>query len=752
MARGDPQQGNVQKHGELWHDRLDGDGNTPRGSENEPDTAQVVAGEANVDGSQKHSEMIANTVHEGLLILDRDLHVDAANDSFYHLFETEPEETLGHLVYELVDGQWNRPELRQLLEERLPKDKVVTDLEVTHDFEDIRLQKININARYLDDHQRIVLAIEDVTECQTAREDLTADLANYKQLQAISARLIPADDIETLYEELITAAISLTGADRGTMQSLEEDELRLLASRGLPQQAIDAWERVTRESGTSCSVALNRGERVIISDYATDERASREAAESHLDAGIHAAQSTPLITRSGQMVGMISTHWDEPHEVGERELRAMDILARQAADLIERTRSEEALRKSEKRLQEINQTLEERVEERTAELQEKTRRLRQLAAELTSAEQRERKRLAGLLHDNLQQLLYGAEMTLRVARDKANGEVGTAIDEASEWISEAVEAARNLTRQLRPPALYEAGLAAALKGLASEMAERHDLNVTLDCGETGVDEAESRLNDDVKAMLFDCARELLFNVVKHAGADEARVALRSETGSDAEEETEHGRNRTDTTEDRFRLIVEDDGCGFNVETALRDTDEDEGFGLFSIRERLAALGGSMTAESDPGDGTRIEVVVPLTAADSDDGTPSPAADGTAPVHIVIADDHAVVRQGIANLLEQDERTVVVGEATDGQEVIDIVRREHPDVVLMDVNMPELNGIEATRTIHRRWSDSLIIGLSVQADTATEEAMRDAGATAFVPKSGDVENMIETILNVTERES
>src|SRR5690606_24052926 len=142
----------------------------------------------------------------------------------------------------------------------------------------------------------------------------------------------------------------------------------------------------------------------------------------HREADVKSLQCTPLISRAGVPLGTLSTHWRHSHKPSERELRLLDLLARQTADLLERRQSELALRISERHLRELSVTLEERVAKRTRELREQTVRLRNLAAELTSAEQRERRRLAALLHDDLQQLLVAAKMHLGQTRGAIDDE------------------------------------------------------------------------------------------------------------------------------------------------------------------------------------------------------------------------------------------------------------------------------------------------------------------------------------------
>src|SRR5262245_45665770 len=186
---------------------------------------------------------------------------------------------------------------------------------------------------------------------ERARADVGADAS--LRLQEISTLLIQEGNLDALYERVLDAAIDLMSADMGSMQKYdaEQDRLRLLASRGFHLESVAVWEQVNRDSATSCGMALSAGRRVIVPDVecsdvmagSTDLNVSRRA-------GIRAMHSTPLVSRSGRLLGMISTHWAKPHYPTEHELRALDVLARQAADLIERAQVETALREGEQRL------------------------------------------------------------------------------------------------------------------------------------------------------------------------------------------------------------------------------------------------------------------------------------------------------------------------------------------------------------------------------------------------------------------
>ena len=173
------------------------------------------------------------------------------------------------------------------------------------------------------------------------------------RLQEISTLLIQEGSLDALYERVLDAALCMMSADMGSMQKYdpEQDQLRLLVARGFQPESVALWERINRNSRTSCGMALSAGRRVVVPDIeCSDAMAGSPDLDVSRRAGIRAMHSTPLISRAGRLLGMISTHWQKPHSPTEHELRVLDVLARQAADLIERVEVETTLRESEQRL------------------------------------------------------------------------------------------------------------------------------------------------------------------------------------------------------------------------------------------------------------------------------------------------------------------------------------------------------------------------------------------------------------------
>ncbi|MFW6033216.1 MAG: PAS domain S-box protein, partial [Phycisphaeraceae bacterium] len=382
------------------------------------------------------------------------------------------------------------------------------------------------------------------------------------------------------------------------------------------------------------------------------------------------------------------------------------------------------LKRTQQELSSLNATLEQRVAERTALAEQQADQLRALAGELSLTEERERRRLAQVLHDHLQQLLVAAKMRLSLLGEELDTSHRHAAEEVQELLGESIEASRSLTVELSPPVLHDAGLGPALEWLGRHYEKEYGLAV-----EATFDRQAEPERSDLRFLLFQAARELLFNTVKHARASQAWVSLTRTAGGEV------------------RLVVEDDGDGFEPGRKKPGSSQSS-FGLFSIRERLRLIGGRMDICTAPGEGTCIRVVVPL---DPGEAAPlaadEPAADEPCPkpnqpccgngqcVRVLLVDDHQILRQGLARLLAAQKQIDIVGEASTAGEGIALARELHPDVVLMDVTLPDLTGIEATRRLGREVPEVQVIGLSMHEQQDMAAAMRDAGAIAYFSKAG-----------------
>lgn len=394
------------------------------------------------------------------------------------------------------------------------------------------------------------------------------------------------------------------------------------------------------------------------------------------------------------------------------------------------TRSKQA----EEELKVLNESLERRVAERSALAEYRAEQLQKLTLELTLAEQRERQRLAMVLHDGLQQILVGAKIQL--AFIERSQDLHQAVDQVSELIHDAIETSRSLTAELSPPILLQGDLILACEWLVRWMHRKYGLVVRLMTGKK-----IKPLAEEIKLLLFQSLRELLFNIVKHAGVKEATV-------------------RISESEGRIETIVEDDGQGFDPAELRIEGGQSEGIGLFGIRERLTYFGGRMEIDSAPGQGSRFRMVLPNSIILTEprhsgrrrnfgkgsevSEMPEEKFDDEKKIRVLLADDHIVMRQGLARLLRGEQDIEVVGEAADGESAIEMIRECRPDVVLMDINMPGMGGIEAARRVHAELPEISIIGLSMFQENESADAMIKAGATGYISKSGSSDAVAETI--------
>lgn len=405
---------------------------------------------------------------------------------------------------------------------------------------------------------------------------------------------------------------------------------------------------------------------------------------------------------------LVTLNEELERRIASRTAKLEEVNQQLAQELMERKQIELRLRRHEA-------TLERRVAARTKQLERSHTRLRRLVTELTLTEQRERKVLASELHDYLAQLLVVSKFKIdQLRRAIPNGEdTNRLVDETTSALDQALTYSRTLIARLSPTVLFSQGLIAALHWL-TEYFSKQGLRVHV---RSHVDAVV--LPEDYSVLVFQSVREMLFNVLKHAGTDTATVEAFVPDQS------------------HFRISVVDGGKGFDVKTLNSTT---KGYGLFSIQERIEGLGGIFTVHSSSGCGTRIDLSVPLPTMGGaldraqDAGNPSPSLPpGPRSCRVVIVDDHALIRQELAKLLTSMENVTVVGEAADGREGVDLARTLCPDLILMDINMPGIDGIEATRQILDHSPEIKIIGITVNTDAAVHTSMRAAGAMASLSK-------------------
>lgn len=442
--------------------------------------------------------------------------------------------------------------------------------------------------------------VESEARLRASEARLEKELSDTQLLQSISTRFLSQDNIAELYLEIVKAARLVMRSEAAMLQSYDSrDALHLLASEGLHPETIARWQVVAHGDSTVCDRARQSRERVIARDVRSADFFPDSMGREPYDlSGIISVQATPLRSRDGQLVGMLSTLWQTEQEPSERDLQLFDVVARQAADLLERARAEEALRESDVKLRSLNEQLEVRVRDRTRELEAEVHerragevRIKNLLRQLVNAEEQQRRRVARELHDTFGQQLAALHVNIEVLRSRVDGDptMRENIERMRETFDRLNSSVDFLAWELRPPSLDMLGLDAALGSFVKEWSQQFGVEAVYE----GIAVSGLRLDAEAEINLYRIFQEALQNVHKHAGADRVNVVFERCDG-------------------QVVLIIEDNGIGYDSDPH----DNGRGMGLINIQERASLIGGIVEIESQSGAGTTIFVRVPV----SENGT------------------------------------------------------------------------------------------------------------------------------------
>lgn len=422
----------------------------------------------------------------------------------------------------------------------------------------------------------------DTPDPAAAMEAL-ADRTNRLTLVAqAAAHLLRGSEPETVLEELFDEMADTLGLEIYEQFEYGDDATPCSVGGNVTWAVTEPGEAGGASVGIgTCGLAFERVEPVIydgLDRFPDDARAA-----AHRE-GLQAYGCFPLVA-GGEVFGALCFGTRGDARFDEETVQLIRTIVDYLAVGEQRLRTESQLR-------ELNRTLESRIEEATRDLRASEEQLRRLASDLIRVEQDERQRIAQLLHDDLQQLLFGAQMRVGLLRDDlgeaAGRHVVSHLDEAERYLGESIDIARHLSGELAPTVLDDDHLGETLQWLVEQMRELHDLDVELNTsGDLHVPNRETRV------VVHQTVRELLFNVVKHAGVAQARIDI-AVRGAELE------------------IHVEDAGNGFDADQAFSDPNR-AGRGLATLRQRLSLVGGGLDLEAAPGDGTRAHVVLPAAA-------------------------------------------------------------------------------------------------------------------------------------------
>ncbi|MDE2050227.1 MAG: response regulator [Gammaproteobacteria bacterium] len=532
-----------------------------------------------------------------------------------------------------------------------------------------------------------------------------------KALEAVG-ELIEAGDLESLYGRVIDVAAELLQADCASIQVHlpDKQQLRLLAARGFVPEAAAFWEHVDAGSSSCCGMALSRGERVIIADVESDERlAGTEDLRQMRLCGIRAVQSTPLISRGGDPLGMLSTHWRREYHPSDSMLRLLDALARQIARLIEHGTAEEARDASEAGMRVRVAALERVDREKNSFLAMLAHELRNPLAPIRNVGEV----LAHVLHDQ-----PAARHPLAILKRQT--------DQLTRLVDDLLDISRiqqgRLTLQEKPVEIGEI-LEHALETVQPLIREkRHYL-------------ALERLQAPVfvlgdRARLVQCVANLLQNAAKYTPPG-GRIHMGCvESGA------------------KISVTVRDNGAGIapsllprlfdpfvQSEGTLQHSRGGLGIGLAIVRQLVEMHGGSVEAASD-GEGRGAAFTIHLWRLDcaQASGAPQEAA-ATAPSKcILVVDGNPDSADTLAAILTTMGHRVEV--AYSALSALAAAERLRLDAILLDLDLPRMSGLAVAQRLRSQseLGSTLLIALSGDGD---EVAARAAGFDGHLKKPVDV---------------
>jgi signal transduction histidine kinase/CheY-like chemotaxis protein len=577
------------------------------------------------------------------------------------------------------------------------------------DAEDLRL--LTSLARFASIGYRLTL-----TQDRVAQLRLEADLADSRLLQAISSDLITENDETGFRERLLDAALAIMHSDYASLQMFKDDgkgsgHLELIANRGFTPEAVVRWQKVDVNTRTCCGEVMRTKQRVIVADVTKcDFMAGSEELTFLLSTGVRAVQSTPLLSRAGRLMGAFTTHWQGVHLPSERDLRLLDVLARQASDLLERMLAEERLRESDRRKEEFLATLAHELRNPLAPILNAVQCL-ELSAPVDPAMRwahdvivRQTTHLTRLVDDLLDVSRINHD---RLEIRKEPVDLARVLHTAVETTQPFVEHRRQALTLVLP-----------------------DQRLTVDADPVRLSQVFANLINN--AAKFSGEGQSI-DVIVEAQGETVNVRVRDHgMGIEASE--------IPTIFDLFRRVrpsyVHDQG-GL-------------GIGLTLVRRLVEMHGGAVSASSAGlGLGSEFAVRLPLVTPIAH--APVAADDALGAPHgqtrVLVVDDHADGATSMCRLLRvlgYDAR-----QASDGLAGLDAAAEFRPDVVLLDIAMPRLSGYEVARRLRAEpWGKQmLLIAVTGWGQDGDKQRAVDAGFDCHLTKPVAVAELTRALSSI-----
>lgn len=678
---------------------------------------------------------LLNSVQDAIIAVDENNKFNYWNDISEKILGWSAQEVLGHNVEEFFPSNSSNSLFK-------PFEKLRTEGcyigELEYHRKDGKLITLDAHIKRLvnqdGEYEGGVASIRDITKLKqkeaeliTIKNSLAAEVEGLTKLHAISRQFISQNNLQEIYKEILEAAITLTHTDKGCIQIFDKQIncLKIIESNGLEEQILNQFKFTPFGKRTS-GKAFSERRRVIVEDIQQTSIYSETDKKCYLYAGIRTIQSTPLISNTGSIVGILLTYYTLKHQFEERELRMLDLLARTAADVIERTINEEAIQRSEKRAL-------------------------FLVKELRKMDKNKNEFLSVLSHE-LRNPLASIMMSLSLL---------DIVEPDGEQVKQIKEVMKRQTNQLSRLVNDLTDITRITQNKINLKKERVNLN-----------ELISRVVEDSKLLFESKGVSLkvdLTSIPLYMEADPVRLAqVIGNLLDNSAKFTAKGDNTLVTVwkdEDKQEAVicVQDNGMGIKpdlipdlfhpfiqLDDSLARSSGGFGLGLAIVKGMVELHGGSVSAFSEgSGKGSQFTIRLPLFEVSNNNRVEQPKV-GKEPsqtLRILVIDDIPDVAEILCSLLRQMGHEVI--SANNGCEGITKAKEFRPDVLLCDIGMPGMNGYEVAKIIRcdNELMDVFLIALTGYAQPDDLMRAKECGFDRHVAKPVDFDTLKQILAEI-----
>jgi PAS domain S-box-containing protein len=666
-----------------------------------------------------HLAAIVESSEDAILSKDLDGRITSWNKGAQRLYGYRAEEILGRPLSTLVPPD-HPDELPGLLQ-RLKRGERIERYETVRLRKDGSRMDVSLTISPIRNEDGKIIGASKIARDITARKQaeeklleseqrLAAELEAITRLHALSTRLLSADNLGTALDDVLENAIVTSGADFGNIQlyNPQVGALEIVAQRGFRQDFLEYFRQVRVDEGSCCAQAMQSGQRIILEDVELDP-----AYEPHRQiaaaAGYRAVQSTPLKSRSGSVLGMLSTHFRLPQRVSERNQRLLDLYARHAADLIERMRIEQDLRDADRRKDEFLAMLAHELRNPLAPIRNALHIMKMPGANGAAVE-----RARQMTERQVQHLVRLVDDLLDVSRImRGRIELRKEPVELADVLARGVEAAQ--------PMIDACG---------------QKLVVCVPPQPLRLHGDATRLAQVVTNLLHNAAKfsERAGHIWLSAGREGAELVVRvRDEGSGI---------RADLLPHIFELFVQGD-------RSLERSRGGLGIGLTVVRKLVELHGGSIEARSEgPGQGSEFLVRLPglKEAAGQEPAEAGPRPEpASVPRRVLVVDDNVDAAESIALLVRHWGHEVRL--AFNGPEALTAAEVFHPEIIVLDIGLPGLNGYEVARQLRQqpRFAQTLLAAVTGYGQEEDQLRSVQAGFDHHLTKPVDPEALQRIIV-------